>query len=163
MNRRGSDHTNEAPIAAGPNQWNWTLSDIAPIRVEDQMPPWRGIAGRLVVALVPPNGKGSGIKTWNDIGSWYSGLIAGRRDASAAIRQKVAELTASAATPLAKMQVLASFVQHDIRYVAIELGIGGFQPHPASEVFGHRYGDCKDKATFLAPCSMKSAWNPITY
>jgi hypothetical protein len=34
--------------------------------------------------------------------------------------------------------------------VAIELGIGGFQPHPAADVFGHRYGDCKDKATLMA-------------
>ncbi|HEX4649329.1 MAG TPA: hypothetical protein VH111_10905, partial [Steroidobacteraceae bacterium] len=28
--------------------------------------------------------------------------------------------------------------------------IGGYQPHPATEVFAHRYGDCKDKATLLA-------------
>ncbi len=41
-------------------------------------------------------------------------------------------------------------MQNDIRYVAIELGIGGWQPHPAADVFVHRYGDCKDKATLLA-------------
>src|SRR5258708_10002958 len=48
------------------------------------------------------------------------------------------------------MQALAGFVQNDIRYVAIELGIGGHQPHPASDIFNHRYGDCKDKATLLS-------------
>jgi hypothetical protein len=47
------------------------------------------------------------------------------------------------------MRALASFVQKEIRYVAIELGIGGLQPHAAAEVFAHRYGDCKDKATLL--------------
>jgi hypothetical protein len=47
------------------------------------------------------------------------------------------------------MQVLARFAQHDIRYVAIELGIGGLQPHAAPDVFAHRYGDCKDKATLM--------------
>jgi hypothetical protein len=51
---------------------------------------------------------------------------------------------------LGKMQALASFVQNDVRYVAIELGIGGHQPHPAAEVFSHRYGDCKDKVTLLS-------------
>jgi hypothetical protein len=51
---------------------------------------------------------------------------------------------------LGKMQALATFVQNDIRYVAIELGIGGHQPHPAAEVFSHRYGDCKDKVTLLS-------------
>ena len=47
------------------------------------------------------------------------------------------------------MRAIAHFVQHDIRYVAIELGIGGWQPHPAAEVFAHRYGDCKDKALLM--------------
>ena len=41
---------------------------------------------------------------------------------------------AGAADPLSKMRALAAFVQKDIRYVAIELGVGGVQPHPASEV-----------------------------
>ena len=35
------NHPDEAPTASGPNQWNWTLKDIAPIRVEDYMPPWQ--------------------------------------------------------------------------------------------------------------------------
>jgi len=47
------------------------------------------------------------------------------------------------------MKALADFAQRDIRYVAIELGIGGWQPHAAPEVFAHHYGDCKDKATLM--------------
>lgn len=47
------------------------------------------------------------------------------------------------------MQAIALFVQHDIRYVEISLGIGGWQPHAAPDVFSHRYGDCKDKVTLL--------------
>ena len=144
------NHPAEAPNASAANQWNWTISDVEPVRIEGYMPPWRGIAGRMIVALIPSGGKGSGISSWNEIGSWYSGLIAGRRDASVGIKQKVAELTAPAATTLAKMQALAHFVQNDIRYVAIELGIGGHQPHPAAEIFSHRYGDCKDKVTLLS-------------
>jgi hypothetical protein len=48
------------------------------------------------------------------------------------------------------MRAIAEFVQRDIRYVGIELGIGGFQPHSAADVFAHRYGDCKDKATLMS-------------
>jgi len=84
------------------------------------------------------------------MGNWYRNLTNGRRDASPQITQQVATLTASARTPLEKMKALAQFVQHDVRYVAIELGIGGWQPHAASDVFVHRYGDCKDKATLLS-------------
>ena len=47
-------------------------------------------------------------------------------------------------------KALADFAQHDVRYVAVEVGIGGYRPHAANEVFQHRYGDCKDKATVLS-------------
>jgi hypothetical protein len=33
--------------------------------------------------------------------------------------------------------------------MAVEIGIGGWQPHAAGEVFTRQFGDCKDKATLL--------------
>jgi hypothetical protein len=105
----------------------------------------------MIVSFAPAGGgQGKTFANWRDMGMWYVDLTRGRRDASPEIRQKAEALTVSATTPLAKMRALASFVQRDIRYVAIELGIGGYQPHPAVDVFTHRYGDCKDKATLLA-------------
>jgi transglutaminase-like putative cysteine protease len=144
------NHPEQAPTESGAGQWNWSIRDAAPIRIEPDMPPWRGIAGRMVVAFVPPSGQDPGIQSWREIGAWYLGLTRGRREASAEIKHKVVELTTSLPTLLGKMQALANFVQNDIRYVAIELGIGGQQPHPATETFNHRYGDCKDKVTLLS-------------
>jgi hypothetical protein len=141
----------EAKPAQVGNQVQWVVSDVKGIRHEDSMPPRRGIAGLLVVSFVPPGGDTNrGFQNWREMGYWEAGLEQGRRDASPEIKQKVAALTASPATQLAKMQAVAKFVQRDIRYVAIELGIGGWQPHPAPEIFTHRYGDCKDKATLLS-------------
>jgi hypothetical protein len=114
------------------------------------MPPWKGVAGLMIVSLVPPGGVKRGFLTWSDMGNWYNELTQGRREASPDIKQKVAALTSSVSTPLGKMRALADFLQRDIRYVAISLGIGGVQPHPATEVFSHRFGDCKDKATLLS-------------
>jgi transglutaminase-like putative cysteine protease len=144
------NHSEEHPAEAGTGQWRWSIDDIRAIRVERDMPPWRGIAGRMVIAMVPPSGQDPGIQSWRELGSWYLNLTRGRREVSVEIKRKVAELTASVPTTLGKMQALASFVQNDIRYVAIELGIGGHQPHSAAEVFSHRYGDCKDKVTLLS-------------
>jgi hypothetical protein len=140
------------PATAGNNQWQWMVADVKAIRHEDYMPPRQGIAGELVLSFFPPGGgtQNRGFTNWVEVGTWYRGLFAGRTDISPDIKQKVAALTASAPTTLEKMRALANFVQHDIRYVAIELGIGGFQPHPAADVFIHRYGDCKDKATLLS-------------
>jgi transglutaminase-like putative cysteine protease len=144
------NHSEETPTGSGAGQWNWSIRDVQAIRIEPDMPPWRGIAGRMVVAFVPPSGQDPGIQSWREIGAWYLGLTRGRREASGEIKQKVVELTASVPALLGKMQALANFVQNDIRYVAIELGIGGQQPHPATETFNHRYGDCKDKVTLLS-------------
>ncbi|HTY94692.1 MAG TPA: DUF3857 domain-containing protein, partial [Steroidobacteraceae bacterium] len=128
----------------------WTLTDLKPIRDEQFMPPWQAISGRLALSLVPPSGHGQGFDSWSDVGAWYLNLAQGRRIATPEIKQEVATLTAAQPTLLAKIRALANFVQSDVRYVAIELGIGGWQPHAAAEVFAHRYGDCKDKATLLA-------------
>jgi hypothetical protein len=138
------------PTQSGSNQWEWVIGDVKGIRKEEEMPPIYGVAGQMIVSFFPPGGASTnGFASWQEMGDWYRNLTNGRRDASPQITQEVATLTAATQTPLEKMKALAQFVQHDIRYVAIELGIGGFQPHAASDVFVHRYGDCKDKATLL--------------
>ncbi len=145
------NHPETKPAAATNNQWNWAVSDIEGIRKEDEMPPMRGVEAQMTVSFFPPGGAAlNEFTTWQGMGTWYLNLTSGKRDASPEIKQQVAALTASAHTPLEKMQAIAQFIQRDIRYVGIELGIGGWQPHPATDVFSHRYGDCKDKATLTA-------------
>lgn len=144
------NHPAVDPVATGPNQWQWSLSDLPAIRVEPAMPPWRKIAGRLSLSLVKPGEASSKTLAWSDVGGWYADLARGRADATPEMKRKVAELVGATSSPLAKINALARFVQNEIRYVAIELGIGGHQPHAAADVFTHRYGDCKDKATLLA-------------
>ena len=143
------NHAEINPTIAGTNQWRWVVSDVTGLRHEPNMPPFNGVRGRMIVSFFPPGGALNGFADWNVMGKWYSNLISTRLDASSPIKQQVADLTASKPNTLEKMQALARFVQRDIRYVAIELGIGGWQPHPAAEVFTKRYGDCKDKATLL--------------
>src|SRR5580704_11618133 len=143
------NHPEVAPTGASSNRWQWTVSAVPGIRDENEMPPYRGIAGQMIVSFVPPGGAGKFFADWRDMGLWYTDLLRGRRDPSTEISQKTAALATSKSS-LANMQALARFVQHDIRYVAIELGIGGYQPHAATDVFAHRYGDCKDKVTLMS-------------
>lgn len=145
------NHPEIPPVHSSGNSWEWVVRDLGGIRPEEDMPPTSGIGGRMIVNLLPPGGPGTkGFSNWQTMGAWYSVLTTGRRAPSPELKQKLSELTSSAATPIDKMRAIAGFVQHDIRYVAIELGIGGYQPHPATEVFSHRYGDCKDKATLMS-------------
>jgi Domain of Unknown Function with PDB structure (DUF3857)/Transglutaminase-like superfamily len=145
------NHPDEQPTQSGNNQWEWVVNDVKAIRKEAEMPPIEGVAAQMIVSFFPAGGPAAnGFRSWQEMGKWYLNLTSGRRDASPQITQQVTTLTMSARTPLEKMRALSNFVQHDVRYVAIELGIGGWQPHNASEIFNHHYGDCKDKATLLA-------------
>jgi len=138
------------PTQSGSSQWQWSISDLKAVRPEGAMPPMRGLLGQMIVSFFPPGGQAvNGFTTWQQMGNWYRSLTSGRQEASPEIKQKVAALTAAESSQLAKMRAVARFVQQDIRYVAIELGIGGWQPHPATDVFVNRYGDCKDKATLM--------------
>ncbi len=144
------NHSEIKPTLAGNNQWIWTVSDVKRIRPEEEMPPWAGVAGEMTVTYFPPGGAGNrAFRDWKQMGLWYMDLTQSRRDATPEIKQKTAALTQGMSTPYAKMAALAKFVQQDIRYIAIELGIGGFQPRPAAYTFQHRFGDCKDKATLM--------------
>ena len=139
------------PVQSGANQWQWVVTDIKGIRREEEMPPLAGLLGQMIVSFYPQGGAtANGFSNWQQMGVWYTNLTRGRRDPSDEIRQKVTALTAQAPTQLDKMKAIATFVQHDVRYVAIELGVGGWQPHTAADVFAHHYGDCKDKATLMS-------------
>src|SRR5205823_3536953 len=114
-------------------------------------PAHRAVAQRMAVNFFSASGsreKSHG--SWHDVGAWGWQLSSTQRQASPEIQQKAHQLTEGKTGTIEKIRALGAFVQHDVRYVAIEIGIGGYQPHPAPQTFSNRYGDCKDKATLLA-------------
>lgn len=138
------------PNSIGDNNWEWVRRDLPAIEHEPLMPAYLALASRLVIAYFPIGNLEGSVASWEGIARWYAGLAADRRASTPEISEKVRELTTGKADFDSKVRALASFLQRDIRYVAIEIGIGGHQPHPAKDVFHYRYGDCKDKATLLS-------------
>ena len=90
----------------------------------------------------------TGDQRWTEIGNYYDTLAANRTEAPQEIAVKSREVGGGGDFK-SKIQGVAGFMQQQIRYVGIEIGIGGLQPHSAVDVFKYRYGDCKDKATLL--------------
>jgi hypothetical protein len=128
----------------------WTLRDLPAIEREPMRPPMRALSARLSLAYFPPGQSTKNAGSWDALGRWYVGLTAGRRDPVPELAEKARQLTAGKIDFDGKTRALGAFLQSDVRYVAIEIGIGGYQPHAAPEVFRARYGDCKDKATLLS-------------
>jgi hypothetical protein len=143
------NHAAQTPVEQG-GSYVWQLADIPRIEEEYRRPPYRALAGHMVVTLFSEKIKSQTYRTWNDLGSWYAQLTSGTREPSPALQQKVLELAPANLPLLERIQALARFAQRDVRYAAIEIGIGGHKPHPAAEIFAHRYGDCKDKSTVLS-------------
>jgi hypothetical protein len=146
------NHPEVQPRSSGENTWTWELHDIPALQYEYAMPASYALAGRLNIIYYPSSSAlaDKSLASWAAVGSWYAKLAAGRADPSPEEKQKVLELTSALPAPLDKMRALAAFMQHQIRYVDVEVGIGGWQPHAAPDVFHNRYGDCKDKATLLS-------------
>lgn len=146
------NYPEQQPQNLGPNHYLWEVKDLPRVEIEPDMPEWRAVAGWAGVKYFPrdPAMRAKSSGSWQDIGVWYNGLTQATRASSPEIQQKVAALTAGMSDPVDKMRALAGYVQRNIRYFAIEIGIGGWQPHPAAEVFAHQFGDCKDKATLLS-------------
>lgn len=143
---------NAAPVAPAVTGTTatWTVSGVAGVKQEPRRPTFRAVAGRMAINFVPPAQLASkSHRTWDDVARWYAALTVDRRAASPALQAKAAELVAGKTTTLDRITALGRFAQSDVRYVAIEIGIGGYQPHTAAEIFGNHYGDCKDKVTVL--------------
>jgi tetratricopeptide (TPR) repeat protein len=98
----------------------------------------------------PPSIELSTFATWDQVGAWYYALQRDRVAVTPAIKTKALELTAGLTDPQARVKALYQFVSLNFRYIGLDFGIGRYQPHPADEVLGNKYGDCKDKHTLLA-------------
>ncbi|HEY0704218.1 MAG TPA: DUF3857 and transglutaminase domain-containing protein [Candidatus Acidoferrales bacterium] len=149
---RWANFPKQEPKNSSGNSYTWEVENIPAIEVEPDMPPVRALAGRMDIKYFPrdPKLREKSTGSWDDIGVWYSNLTRGSRADSPELDKKVADLTAGMTNPWQKMQAIAGYMQRQIRYVAIEIGIGGYQPHPAAAVFKNQYGDCKDKATLMS-------------
>jgi transglutaminase-like putative cysteine protease len=130
----------------------WEVKDVPGINLEHvpMSPSPEALAGRMTVHYAGPGLSFATDGTWKSIGEWYWQLSKDRLVATPEIAAKAQQLVAGKTDLYDKMDAIGAFVQNEIRYVAIEVGVGGFQPHAAASVFHNRYGDCKDKATLLS-------------
>lgn len=78
--------------------------------------------------------------------AWYNGLVENVEVDTTVFSEKVKELTETAQSDEEKIKNIFYWVQDNIRYIAFEDGIAGFQPDSPQNVYNKRYGDCKGMA-----------------
>lgn len=117
------------------------------VPAESNAPPFTSLAA-FVFVNYDPKGQ-SAIQSWQEAGHAYHALFDPGEKPETEIASQVEGLSNAKPDQLARIDALYSYVSREIRYVAIEIGIGGYQPHLPADVFKNKYGDCKDKATLL--------------
>ncbi len=123
----------------------WEGRNISPLQSEYGMPSANEILARLEFAPV-------GIRTWDEVAKWYYDLSEPQMKAAIEIKNLVSNLTVGAKTEEEKLKVIYEWIRDQVRYISVSIGIGGYQPHPADEIYVNHYGDCKDMTTLL--CTM---------
>jgi hypothetical protein len=114
---------------------------------EDNAPALSSTAAEVVINYDP---KGpAALKSWEEAGHEYHALFDNQERPETEIATQVEALSKGNSEEFDKIQSLYTYVSRQIRYVAIEIGIGGYQPHQAADVYKNKYGDCKDKANLL--------------
>jgi hypothetical protein len=114
---------------------------------ETDAPPFDSLAATVFINY---DAKGAApVQTWEDAGKIIHPLLSAADKPAPAVTKQVEDLSAGKPDLLAKLNAAYSFVSRQVRYVAVEIGVGGFTPHAAADVYQNRYGDCKDKATLL--------------
>jgi transglutaminase-like putative cysteine protease len=85
-----------------------------------------------------------------DLHNWYQKFLEGiGADNSENLEKMVHNIVEGKSTELEKVEAIYYWVQKNIKYIAIEDGLGGFRPRGANTVYSRRYGDCKDMSNLL--------------
>jgi len=98
----------------------------------------------------PPDIEVSSFSSWEDVANWFGSLEQAKVVVTPEIRAKAEELIKGKTSEDEKLRAIYSFVSTRFRYIGVDLGLGRYTPHAASEVLINRYGDCKDKHTLFA-------------
>ena len=141
----------ESPTRETASERMWKVTRIEPRVKERAMPPENRIQMGLFFAPATfqiDKSPGS-FASWDAVAKWYDALAKGRYDLPQSAVQKVQKLVSKARSDREKVAILYRYLQDQTRYVAIELGIGAWQPYSAEWVFKNKYGDCKDLSTFM--------------
>jgi hypothetical protein len=81
--------------------------------------------------------------------AWYAQLVADVENKPEELTEIVEKLTTSVNSEEDKIKNIFYWVQDNIRYIAFEEGIAGYQPENCQTVFFNRYGDCKGMANLM--------------
>ncbi|WP_169719659.1 DUF3857 domain-containing transglutaminase family protein [Psychromonas aquimarina] len=122
----------------GVKEFQWSIENTKPVFVENDYPSWYRAYPQITF---------SSFENWKEVSGWAEPLYANREVTDPELLNFISEIK-----PLSKDEQIAKalqYVQGEIRYLGVELGVNSHKPHDPDDVFKNRFGDCKDKTLLL--------------
>ncbi len=134
----------------GYDVFKWNVKNLEAIKPESGSKAWQVLPK---ITFATDNVLFGGIKgdfsNWNGFGVWQRELNKGLTSLNPARVEELKQMVSGLSTDKEKAKFLYEYMQKSVRYVGIQLGIGGWKPFPASFVDQKKYGDCKGLSNYM--------------
>ncbi|WP_189319371.1 DUF3857 domain-containing protein [Leeuwenhoekiella nanhaiensis] len=135
-----------------PEKTVWTARNLAPVTSEYKSPSFdkrfprvKAYFDKFYLAGVPGIGG-----TWEAFGKWmYNDLIKETQQLDAEVVAEVQNLVKNLPDEEAKVRAVYQYLQDKVRYISVQVEIGGWKPMPAADVHRLSYGDCKALSNYM--------------
>ncbi|HMU09853.1 MAG TPA: DUF3857 domain-containing protein [Ferruginibacter sp.] len=136
---------------AGKVLYHWEVNNLTAIKSERNSGPSDNYLPQVLLGptkfqLDDYNGD---MSSWKSFGEWYSSVYLKTSELKDDRKAFYNSLVKEMKTDRQKAEALYNYLQNNMRYVSIQLGIGGLKPFPASFVDDKKYGDCKALSNYL--------------
>lgn len=135
----------------GVNRAVWRVNNLPAMRKHNNYNSFS--TGQPKVLISPINfsfsKKEGSFQSWEDFGNWYLELNEGRNELSRETKEYLDDVVANNEDVRVVVKELYRHMQSKVRYISIQLGIGGYQAIPADEVEKDGYGDCKGLTNYM--------------
>ncbi|MDO3627025.1 DUF3857 domain-containing transglutaminase family protein [Mucilaginibacter sp. BT774] len=130
--------------------YSWNVRNLKALKKEEESESWTVLPNVVfATSLFNCYGYAGDFSTWQNFGKWIQGLNNDMCILSAPRIAEIKKMTDTIKTEKEKVKFLYKYMQQNMRYVGIQLGIGGYKPFPASFVDEKKYGDCKALSNYM--------------
>ncbi len=134
----------------GMEVYSWKVKNLKAIKIEEGALEWK-ILPRISFSCDKFEfyGVPGTLKSWQSFGQWLAELNTDVCDLSLQRQEEIRNMVSNLASDKEKIKFLYEYMQKNVRYVSIQLGIGGLKPFPATFVDSKKYGDCKALSNYM--------------
>ncbi len=134
--------------------YEWKATNIEALHLETKTPEWYNPYAEIMI---------SEYQNWNEVSTWANSLFTRNVQLSDDLIKKINTIKEANKTDEARAMAALNFVQDNIRYMGIEMGVNSHKPGNPNKIFNQRFGDCKDKSYLLVTMlgAMSIPANPV--